>query len=106
MTLPLKVSKDLSESRWVLFGETISVNDLCYFVSVNELGSQGVNLAYLQTGISGVFFWVLNFKNLYFLGTGHSCRIFGGLLNKSCILKCFIFSTVLFGSSFIHQVLQ
>ena len=31
---------------------------------------------------------------------------FFGLLNESCILKCFIFSTVFFGSSFIHQVLQ
>ena len=31
---------------------------------------------------------------------------FFGLLNKSCILKCFIISTVFFGSSFIHQVLQ
>ena len=29
---------------------------------------QGVDLAYLQTGISGVFLWVLNFENLYFFG--------------------------------------
>ena len=35
---PLKVSKDLSGSRWALFGETISVNDLHCFASVNELG--------------------------------------------------------------------
>ena len=34
----IKVSKDFSGSRWALFGETISVNDLYYFVSVNELG--------------------------------------------------------------------
>ena len=34
----IKVSKDLSGSRWALFGETISVNDLYYFASVNELG--------------------------------------------------------------------
>ena len=34
------------------------------FISI----SQGVDLAYIQTGISGVFFvWVLNFGNLYFL---------------------------------------
>ena len=60
-----------------------------------------MNLAYLQTGISGVFFGVLNFKNLYFLGTGHSCCIFFGLLqNKSCILKCFIFSAVFFWVQF------
>ena len=41
-------------------------------------GFQGVDLTYLQTGTSGVFFWVLNFKNLNFLGTCHSCFIFGG----------------------------
>ena len=34
----LKVSEDLSGSRWTLFRETISVNDLYYFVSVKELG--------------------------------------------------------------------
>ena len=38
--------------------------------------SQEMDLAYVQTGISGVFFWVLNFETLYFLGTGHSCCIF------------------------------
>ena len=32
-----KVSKDLLGSRWVLFGGTIRVSDLYYFVSVNEL---------------------------------------------------------------------
>ena len=32
-------------------------------------------------------FWVLNFENLYFFG----------LLNKSCILKCFILSKVFLG---------
>ena len=66
-----------------------------------------VDLAYLQTGINGVFLGVLNFKNLYFYSTGHSCcifivlvtaAVFFGFLNKSCILKCFMFSTV--GSSF------
>ena len=30
--------------------------------------AQGVDLAYLQTGISRVFFWVLNFENLYSSG--------------------------------------
>ena len=29
--------------------------------------AQGVDLAYLQTGISGAFFWILNFESLYFL---------------------------------------
>ena len=52
---------------------------------------QGVDLAYLQTGISGVFCWVLNFQNLYFFGYWSQLLYFFGLLNKSCILKCFIF---------------
>ena len=67
---------------------------------------QGVGLAYLQTRISGVFLGVLNFKNLYFFWVLLTAAVFLGLLNKSCILKCFIFSTVFFGSSFIHQALQ
>ena len=46
-----------------------------------------------------VCFWVLVTAPVFFLGGG-------GLLNKRCILKCFICSTVLFGSSIIHQVLQ
>ena len=40
--------------------------------------AKGVDLAYIQTGISRVYFWVLNFENLYFLGTGHCCFFFGG----------------------------
>ena len=59
-------------------------------------------MAYLQTGISGVYFWVLNFQNLYFLASGHSCCIFG-LLNKNCILKCFIFSIVFLGVQFYSR---
>ena len=35
---PLKVSKNLSGSRWALFEETISFNDFYYFVPANELG--------------------------------------------------------------------
>ena len=49
---------------------------------------------------------VLNFENLYFVEYWSPLLYFFGFLNKSCILKCFIFSTVFFGSSFIHQVLQ
>ena len=66
-----------------------------------------MDLAYLQTGISGVLFWVLNFENLYFLVTAQSCCIFwgGGLLDKCCILKCSMFLTVFLGSSFMHLVL-
>ena len=41
-------------------------------------------------------FWGFQFQeSVFFGGTGHSCCIFG-LLNKSCVLKCFIFSTVFF----------
>ena len=68
--------------------------------------SQGMDLAYLQTGIRGVFFWVLNFENLIFWGVLVTAAVFLGLLDKCCIFKCFIFLTVIFGSSFIHPVLQ
>ena len=34
----------------------------------DDLNAQGVDLAYIQTGISGVFLGVLNFQNLYFWG--------------------------------------
>ena len=56
--------------------------------------TQGVDVAYLQTGISRVFLGVLNLKILYFFGYWSQLLYFFGLLNKSCILKCFIFSTV------------
>ena len=56
------------------------------------------------------FFWGggggLDFENVYFFGTGRSRCIFFGKLNKCCLLKCFIFLTVFFGSSFMYQVLQ
>ena len=46
----------------------------------------------LQTSISGVFLGVLNFKDLYFfISVLVTAAVFFGLLNKSCILKCFIF---------------
>ena len=38
--------------------------------------------------------WTWHIYICIFFGTGHSCCICLGLLNKSCILKCFIFSTV------------
>ena len=38
--------------------------------------AQGVDVAYLQTGISGVFFWVLNFENLYFFGVLVTADVF------------------------------
>ena len=69
--------------------------------------SPGVALAYLQTGISGVFWGVLISKICIFFRTAHSCCIFG-LLDKCCIFKCsaYLSVSVLFGSSFMHQVLQ
>ena len=51
-------------------------------------------------GISRSIFWVLNFENLYFFGYWSQLLYFFGLLNKSCILKCFIFSTVFFWVQF------
>ena len=59
-----------------------------------------MDLAYLQTGISGVFWGVLNFENLYFVEYLSPLLYFFGLLNKTCILKCFIFSTVFFWVQF------
>ena len=50
--------------------------------------------------ISGVYFGVLNFENLYFLGYWSQLLYFLGLLNKRCILKCFICSTVFFWFQF------
>ena len=38
-------------------------------------------------------FWALNFENLY-LGVLATAAVFFGLLDKCCIFKCFIFSTV------------
>ena len=45
------------------------------------------------------------FQESVFLGVLITAAVLFGLSNKSCILKCFIFSTIIFGSSFIHQVL-
>ena len=59
-----------------------------------------MDLAYLQTRISGVYFGVLNFENLYFFGYWSQLLYFLGLLNKRCILKCFICSTVFFWFQF------
>ena len=50
--------------------------------------------------ISGVYFGVLNFENLYFFGYWSQLLYFLGLLNKRCILKCFICSTVFFWFQF------
>ena len=55
-----------------------------------------VDLMYLHTWISGVFFWVLNFENLYFFGYWSEVLYFWGFSNKCCIFKCLTFSTVFF----------
>ena len=53
------------------------------FESGHKYSSQGVDLAYLQTGISGVLFLGFEFpKSVFFLGTCHRCCIFFGSLNK------------------------
>ena len=59
-----------------------------------------MDLAYLHTRISGVYFGILNFKNLYFFGYWSQLLYFLGLFNKICILKCFICSTVFFWFQF------
>ena len=45
-----------------------------------------------QRSIFGGF----EFQGSVFLGVLVTAAVFFGLLNKSCILKCFIFSTVFF----------
>ena len=53
-------------------------------------------MAYLQTGISGVFFRGSEFRESVFFGYWSQLLYFFGLLTKRCILKCFICSTVIF----------
>ena len=74
--------------HWFLYG------DKCKYIDVRN---PWVSLTYLQTGISGVFSWVLSLENLNFLGYWSQLLYSFGLLNKSCILKCFICSTVFLG---------
>ena len=56
----------------------------------------------------GSIFWGFEFRKSVFFGGGVlvTAALFLGFLNKCSILKCFIFLTVIFGSSFMHQVLQ
>ena len=70
-----------------------------------DANPQGVDLVYLQTGIR-IFLGGFEFQESVFFGYCSQLLYFFEL-NKSCILKCFIFSTVFFGGggSFIHQVL-
>ena len=44
--------------------------------------------------------WLVIFQRSIFLGFEFRESVFFGLLNKSCILKCFIFSTVFFWVQF------
>ena len=53
-------------------------------------------MAYLQPGIRGVYFWLLN----YIFCVLVTAAVFFGLLNKNCILKCFIFAMVFLGVQF------
>ena len=59
-----------------------------------------MDLAYLQTGIRGVFFLDFEFQESVFLGVMITAAVFFGSLNKNCILNCFIFSTVFFWVQF------
>ena len=55
--------------------------------------AQGVDLAYLQTGISSVFLGFEFRKSVFFWVLGIGTAFFG-LINKCCILKYFIFSKI------------
>ena len=64
--------------------------------------AQGVDLAYIQTGISGVFFFFggggggVKFRKSVFLSTGHSCCILLGsqindvFLSVLCLQRYFL----------------
>ena len=59
----------------------------------------GVGLAYLQTGMSRVFFLGFEFRKFVFLGYCVTAAVFFfGLLDKCCIFKCFVFLTVFLGA--------
>ena len=52
-------------------------------------------------------FWVLNFQNLYFLGTSQSSRMFGVIKKYAVFLSVLYFLQYFLGLDlFIHQVLQ
>ena len=52
-------------------------------------------------------FWGFEFSKIcIFLGTGHSCCIFGGLSNKCYIFLVFYVFNGIFRPNPIHQVLQ
>ena len=52
--------------------------------------TQGVDLEYFNTDRNQQsIFWVLNFENLYFWGTGHSCCIFWGCQIDAVFLNIF-----------------
>ena len=63
-----------------------------------------VDLIYLHTWISGVFlFWVLNFENLYFVGTGQSCCIFfRGFQTNAVFLSVLHFRLYFLGPDLLH----
>ena len=55
--------------------------------------SPGGSLAYLRTGISGVYFWVLKFREPVFFWVLYTAAVFFGLLNK----VFHIFSSIFWG---------
>ena len=67
-----------------------------------------VDLACLQTGISGVLFWVLNFGNLYFLYVSILfLRKLVGIPIKDdfgkCLGECPVESRQTFGDTYLHM---
>ena len=83
-----------------------NVSEIFKWSFVN-FASQGVDLVYLQTGIGWPeYFLGFEFGESVFFWGLITAAVFFGLSNKSCILKCFLFSKIFFGFSYIHQVLQ
>ena len=64
-----------------------------------------MDLAYIQTGIREVFFWVLNFENLYFLGYRSKSLYFLGYQINAVFLRLLCLQRYFWPNS-IRQVLQ
>ena len=81
---------------WLIYVLTVAFHGSLKLRALFVLCAKKTQKRYITTLLSRVFCWVLNFENLYFFGYWSQLLYFFGLLNKSCILKCFIFSTEFF----------
>ena len=79
----------------------------CYMLSFSFNGiCPGDELGIFTDRDQGSILGGFEFQESVFSWVLVTAAVLFGLLNKNCILKCFIFSTVFFGSSFIHQMVQ